>query len=348
MKKGFISIIIPVYNTEKYLKRCLESVINQTYSDLQIICIDDGSTDGSIDILEEYSQKDKRIQVVRKENSGISETRNAGHSYVSGEYIMYLDSDDWLDENACESAINSAEKEKADVIFWNYVREFNEISKPQYIYGKESFVFRDEKQLRDLHRRFFGLYGSELKNPEKLDSIVTVWGTLYRSDIILKRGIKFVDTSKVGVEDLLFNIHFFDYVKKAVYLGECFNHYRKTNEVSFTKKYKSDFSQRLATLYKCMEEYIQNNRCEDTYRQALYNRICINIIGKGMNILRADKKTNKLRLVKEEISSVSYRCAIKKLTLKYFPIHWKIFFGFAKCNCALGVYIMLKIINVLK
>ncbi len=117
-----VSVIIPVYNTEKYLKECLDSVINQTFNDIEIICINDGSTDGSLNILTEYATIDSRIIVITQENKGVSEARNNGMEKAGGEYIMFLDSDDYLYKQACEIAYNSATSNNADVgIFGHYI-----------------------------------------------------------------------------------------------------------------------------------------------------------------------------------------------------------------------------------
>ena len=111
-----ISIIIPVYNVEKYLHECLDSIINQTFKDLEIICVDDGSTDKSSEILEEYEQKDKRFTVISQPNKGVSAARNRGMQQAKGKYIMFVDSDDYIASNACELIYNSAEEKRCDIL----------------------------------------------------------------------------------------------------------------------------------------------------------------------------------------------------------------------------------------
>ena len=110
-----ISIIIPVYNVEPYLRECLDSVVNQTFRDLEIICVNDGSTDGSPAILEEYAARDSRIQIVTKENGGLNTARNAGLERVTGEYFAILDSDDWVDVTLYEKAFARAKESDADM-----------------------------------------------------------------------------------------------------------------------------------------------------------------------------------------------------------------------------------------
>lgn len=117
-----ISIIIPMYNVEKYLRRCLDSVTNQTFPDFQAICVDDGSPDNSGAIAEEYAAKDKRFVVVHKENGGLSDARNAGLPYATGEYIMYLDSDDFIHPQTMEIAYTMAQRDGSDIVSFAYDR----------------------------------------------------------------------------------------------------------------------------------------------------------------------------------------------------------------------------------
>lgn len=113
-----ISIIIPVYNVERYLSRCLDSVLNQTFVDWEAVCVNDGSPDGSAAILEEYAAKDPRIRVITKENGGLSDARNVGMSYATGEYIMYLDSDDLIHPQTMEIALGLARRDESDIVSW--------------------------------------------------------------------------------------------------------------------------------------------------------------------------------------------------------------------------------------
>ena len=116
-----VSIIVPVYNVEKYLSKCLESLINQTLKDIEIICVNDGSTDNSLSILKEYANKDSRIKIIDKQNEGVSVARNTGIEVATGEYLIFVDSDDYLVENACEKALNTIEHNNSDIcIFGHY------------------------------------------------------------------------------------------------------------------------------------------------------------------------------------------------------------------------------------
>ena len=111
-----ISIIVPIYNVEMYIKRCIDSIINQSYQNLEIILVDDGSPDKCGAICDEYAAKDNRVKVIHKQNGGLADARNVGIGISTGEYVMFVDSDDWLETEACEKAINMASKFKADIV----------------------------------------------------------------------------------------------------------------------------------------------------------------------------------------------------------------------------------------
>ena len=120
--EDLVSIIIPVYNTEKYLSKCLESVINQTYKNLEIILINDGSTDKSKEICESFAKKDKRIQILNKENSGVSSARNHGMRLAKGQYIAFIDGDDYAEENYIEELLKNLKQTESDCVLCGYNR----------------------------------------------------------------------------------------------------------------------------------------------------------------------------------------------------------------------------------
>ncbi|MBS5190333.1 MAG: glycosyltransferase family 2 protein [Lachnospiraceae bacterium] len=120
MEKKIVSIIIPIYKTEKYLRRCIESVLEQTYKKIEVILVNDGSPDNSLNICEEYEKKDSRVHIVNKKNGGLSSARNAGILVATGDYITFLDSDDYLKLDAIESLFQVLEKTNADI---SYIHE---------------------------------------------------------------------------------------------------------------------------------------------------------------------------------------------------------------------------------
>lgn len=118
---SLISIIVPVYNVEEYLPRCVDSLISQSYQKIEILLVDDGSPDKCGDICEEYAKKDKRVKVIHKKNGGLSDARNKGLDIAAGDFIMFVDSDDWIDEKTCEVVLNYINKYKVDIVSFGYV-----------------------------------------------------------------------------------------------------------------------------------------------------------------------------------------------------------------------------------
>ena len=115
MKKHLVSIVVPVYNVEKYLKRCVDSIINQSYNNIEILLVDDGSTDSSGKICDDYLKKDSRIKVIHKQNGGLSDARNFGIDKSTGDYLSFIDSDDWIEKDMIMNLFNSIINEKSDI-----------------------------------------------------------------------------------------------------------------------------------------------------------------------------------------------------------------------------------------
>lgn len=141
-----ISIIVPVYNVEKYLHKCMDSLVNQTFEEIEIITVNDGSTDSSLEILREYEKQDSRIIVIDKVNEGVSLARNTALEYIIGEYIMFVDSDDWIDLDTCEKILKLVTEYKCDVMMWSYIREFDTISAPKIIFQQD--IIYDEEGVK--------------------------------------------------------------------------------------------------------------------------------------------------------------------------------------------------------
>lgn len=209
MKDGYISVIIPIYNAELYLEKCLESVTMQTYTKLQIILIDDGSTDRSSKICDEWLKKDNRIMVNHTKNQGVSSARNTGLSLASGEFISMIDADDILDKNLYMELINSINMNKSDLSVCNFF----------WYNGKESMknIIKDVKNKMDKkdfleavsRRDGFGGY---------------LWNKLYKKKII--GDLRFQSNVKI-MEDLLFNFDLSDKISFASYVDKPLYYYRQ-------------------------------------------------------------------------------------------------------------------------
>lgn len=345
-KKSLISIIIPVYNAEQYIAQCLESIISQTYKEIEILCINDGSSDNSIKILNEYKNKDSRIVVLDKENEGVSKTRNIGLKKAKGEYLMFVDADDWIDCDTCENAELAMQKNDCDVVLWSYISESQSRQSKKMLFPND--ITFEKKEVREkIHRRLIGICDEELTHPELADSLCTVWGKLYKKEIILENNISFVDLAQIGTyEDGIFNLEVFYYVNRAIYLNKTFYHYRRENENSITSKYREKLFSQWQNLFWLMENYIEEKDLSNTYNRALSNRISLSILGLGLNELACQCSSfEKIKKIRKILINKRYREAYKNLELQYFPFYWKVFYGLAKCGNALGVYLLLAVIK---
>ena len=216
-----ISVIVPVYNTKKELPRCIESICKQTYKDLEIICIDDGSTDGSGQILEEFQAKDNRIQVIHKENGGESSARNTGLKMSVGEYIAFCDCDDWIDPDMYEVLAGELERERIDMAASGWYKETD--SSSQEIKNEQPVskqIFGRDELLRYLYRR------------DSYRGFAYMWDKLYRREILKdKKGnwILFREDLRLG-GDVLYLAEIALNVKRAKYVDRSFYHYYQRTE----------------------------------------------------------------------------------------------------------------------
>lgn len=343
-----ISIIIPVYNNAPYLKQCLDSVCGQTYPHLEIVAVNDGSEDDSLKILESYANSDDRIKVINQKNQGVSASRNCGLEVASGQYIMFLDGDDWIESVTCEKAISISEETNADIVLWPYCREYSAQRKPVYILGEYKQQW-NKNNIHELYKRLIGIDGEQLREPEKIDSVSVVWGKLYKKNLL--DNVHFIDLDKIGTsEDTLYNIFVFSKAESAVYIPDLYSHYRKTNATSITSGYKKDLVSKWGNLYSLIKAHLDENKASEEFYKALNNRIALGLIGLGLNIVQGTnlsyiESIKELRMI---LSMDQYKKALKDLPMEYFPVHWKLFFDCARKEAVIPMYVLLKIMNYLR
>ena len=211
-----ITVIVPVYNVENYLEKCLDSLINQTYKNLEIIVINDGSTDNSGEICQEYAQKDNRIIYVEQENGGQSEARNMGLDRMTGSYVTFVDSDDWVELDYVENLYKKITEYQADIAVGNYY-SFNEAEGMYYFH-----IFGDScyEKVYDNVSIFENLYESQ---EMKSFALISVWGKLYKADLF--KHLRF-DIGKLG-EDGYLNQKIYLLAEKTIYLNKGLYAYRQ-------------------------------------------------------------------------------------------------------------------------
>lgn len=213
-----VTILIPIYNVEKFLRQCLDSVVGQTMQDIEIICINDGSTDSSGAILEEYAQKDGRIKVINKENSGYGASMNLGLASASGEYIGIVEPDDFVKKEMFSDLYNLAIKHDADVVKSDYY-EFT---------TKENQSRKSGKISRCLANRVI----NAKEEPKILRIIPTIWSAIYKRNFLNENNIYFLETPGASYQDTSFAFKVLSLAEKIVFTVNAYLFYRTDNENS--------------------------------------------------------------------------------------------------------------------
>lgn len=312
MNENKISIIVPVYNVEKYIKKCLDSIVNQTYKNLEIIIINDGSTDDSLSIVEKYQKKDKRILLMNQINQGVSVARNNALKCASGDYIMFIDSDDWLELDTCHKLIDKIEKEKSDIVIFNFIKEFNSKSVKNLNYD-ENF----DLSIKENYDKFLSVMIAPFYKVKNLKYL----GLGYAFNKIIKRDcIKNVKFPFEGLcaynEDIMFYLQLFKNAKIISLSNEFLYHYRVYDQ-SATFKYNKDI---ILVNNKTFEILNSNVGVENLcLKETISARMIYNLC-KEMNLyIFNDKLTisqkNKIKLLKKEVNKEQFKTSIKNIKL---------------------------------
>ncbi len=235
-----ISIIIPVYNVENYLRECLDSVVNQTYSDLEIICVNDGSTDSSLDILNEYAKNDSRILVFSQSNRGLATARNTGLEYVTGELCYFLDSDDYIENNLIEYAVK---------IFENFDVDYFCFSSKAFLDGEN--ISQDFDIIADyITVKRDGVF--DINFDVGLSTNIHVWNKIFKTSKLISNNIKFIDG--LLYEDIYFMWNCISHSQRAYYDTNYYHHYRiRSNSIMENTNKNKSFVNAVSHLYNWHE-----------------------------------------------------------------------------------------------
>ncbi|MDE4078787.1 glycosyltransferase family 2 protein [Methanosphaera sp. Vir-13MRS] len=293
-----ISVIIPIFNTRKFLNKCLDSLLNQSLTDIEIICVDDGSTDNSLKILKSYANKDDRVKVLTRENNGAGAARNLGLKYVNGKYILFVDSDDWFEEDGLKLLYDKAEQLNVDLLLFDSIEHKinNQVTERKYFNKNEddfsNLVF-------DYHYK---------NNKLVMNSFFVPWTKLYKTKFLLDKNIKF---SEIPIfEDMFFNVAVTTLASKIAYYPKILYHYNRLNSSSITSDIKYGAKALIITgVYKNIENFLRKNnfyeelepnyilskikeyinvlnRIHEDYKEILFNKIKEDFI--NLNLFNKD------------------------------------------------------------
>lgn len=253
MLETLVSVIVPVYNSEKYLNDCLESLVCQTYQTIEIILADDGSDDKSIEICEKWELKDSRIQLLRLKHEGVSNARNAGLSKANGKWVLFVDSDDYLKHDAIEGMVDSAEQLKFDLGIFDFYRVFEEKEKTDSFYVYDDIHFFDDEEKKELLSDCIN--NASFSSPGRSANSGVPWAKLYLRECIANKGINFPYGIK-RMQDMLFNLQVIDEMTKIAYVPKSVYCYRYNDDSACTR-YSPDFGVTVEQVLKSLKDYIE-------------------------------------------------------------------------------------------
>lgn len=251
MQEGLVSIVVPIYKTEKYLEQCIKSIVNQTYQNLEIILVDDGSPDACPQICDAWAEKDHRIRVIHKENGGLSSARNAGIDIAAGEYICFFDSDDFIAPHAIEHSYSAAKMACADVAVFGFSSVDNDGKKlKEYIPKPEKLIYEGE----EIQTVFLPeLLGADPQTGKVSELRMSAWLCFCSTKLMKTCGRIFQSEKEIISEDVFFMLELYRHVNKAVVLQESLYFYRD-NQLSISRSYRPDRYQKIKIFYRrCLE-----------------------------------------------------------------------------------------------
>lgn len=302
-KHDQISVIVPVYNTAKYLPQCIESILDQTYTNFELLLIDDGSSDNSGEICESYAERDTRVRVIHQENAGVSAARNRGLDEACGEYIMFVDSDDYVDSELLECAYHEIRAYDVDIYICGLVVE---ISNGGEIISKEIYTAKGKKTydvrglLEDMDLFYPGL------------CICGPCHKLFKRKVIENENIRF-DTRLSFAEDFLFNQEYLARIRTVQIDDEVYYHYRKEREESLNSRWDLRHYDMAVYVYDQMRDLLEKVHCTEERKQRYEHEYCNTLIAVVLTGYRKQLKKTTAQERRHILCQLSDNPYIKKL-----------------------------------
>ena len=345
--KPLISVIVPVYNVEKYMRQCVDSLLNQTVSNIEIILVDDGATDTSPKICDEYAKKYSYVKVIHKLNGGLGSARNAGMNEAQGKYIGFVDSDDYVSVKMYKTLLDLAETNEADCAYCEFTKFWNDTVEATRQPKKTIKVFSDKEILDSYLLDRVGCAPSE---KEDCSYGVSVCLGLFRNNVIQRSKVKFVSEREFIAEDMIFDIDFIPHCRKIVHTNEALYFYR-FNPDSLTTRYVPDRFERNVALCNEMESRLGKTYNSDVYKIRL-DRYFLKITRIALIEEMVHIKDHGWKTVNANMSRIAnnneLRQILRNYPISYLPMTQKVFFRALKRRLYLLVAILIKVNMALK
>lgn len=333
-----VSIIVPVYNTERYIDRAITSILNQTLKEIEIILVDDESPDRCPQICDEYAKKDNRVKVIHKKNGGLGFARNSGLDIATGEYVMFVDSDDTIENNACEILYDTGKKYNADVISGNFNTEIkpgkwvktNQPEGLQILRGKEIYNYMLNMIATEPYEKIDRLYP------------VSVCITCIKRVLIENNKLRFLSEREVSSEDTVFKICLLKKANTLVRIPYSFYCYY-LNGASLSHTFNMDKFLKLNKLHNELSKLLASNENE----RLRIDRFIISDARMHFIRLANSNSTDKIKLIKKMMKNEIWE-KVKEYRPSYYPLYQKLFYLLIIYKKPIILYLYIKLANLLK
>ena len=344
-----ISVIVTIYNTpEKYLRKCIESIVNQTLKEIEIILVNDGSTQEVQKICEGYENNDGRIKLINQKNQGESGARNTGIKNATTENIMFVDSDDWIEKDTCEKVYSYIEKidNEYEIIIFNCYVDYSNRQVKNNFYPKQGLL--DEKDIEEIQLQNIEKGITKYYPPES--NISVPWAKVYNKQFINKNNLKFV-LNIIRMPDAIFNMQAFEKAKNIHILQEYLYHYQQ-NEFAVCQRYSKDTINYYETYFELVKKYIKKYKKNSKFIDTLNIKIVTSIDKYMYNYFFHNDNPNNFETTKKEFKQLLnkeiYQTAMKQVKKQYLSTYQKLVLRAAKKQNIKTLKLLKKIKDILK
>lgn len=254
-----ISVIVPVYNVEQYLMRCVDSIRRQTYQNIEIILVDDGSPDNCPQMCEEIRQMDTRVRVIHKKNGGLGFARNSGLDAANGSYVTFIDSDDWISDDHIENLYREAKRTAADVVIGSHTLAASDGTFLPHSLGLRQEVYEGATIQKEI---VLPLIGAETTWPDDVQLHSSSCMNLYKLEVINQNNIRFRSEKEAVAEDMFFNVDFLCNANRVAAIDEI-GYFYFENLASISRKYDSNRFERTICFYEMLKQQVLNYGLQD-------------------------------------------------------------------------------------
>ena len=320
MSEMLISVIVPAYNVENKIKRCLDGLVNQTFDKYEIIVVDDGSIDKTEVVCKEFAKRCDKVRYIRKENGGVSSARNIGIKLAKGDYIAFVDSDDYVSKDLCKGMYIAAQKYDADLVIASYYTDYN-----QNIKKHECCVEFCADGIAEMKEQFEWIYEDCFLN--------SPWNKLYKKDVISEE----YREDMQYFEDYYFNVSFLEHCTKIAFVKDAYYYYVEDSQASLTKNFKEHTFDWIISIYKKQIDTLLPHLNEDTRQlfdaslvYGLYNTVQKCVYAKGKEAIKYIIDWRNTKVVSdvfktEDLQALSRRCYSKQIEIGAYLFKYRLY-----------------------